>query len=156
MKKILISITTLILLCACDSNTTSTEDIYSHITNEEETAIFDSFESNKDCLYDWLYQYYPNFDGLEMRIVSVRAAEKRDAFQIATNTGRCFGDTYAHGVFEIVDGEYVDKSYLNQRVFLVTIPLSNYAIMDLYFDKYYDFIPTPPSIEDECWCDCWK
>lgn len=151
-------------MCACGGNNPDEpqiDDMYSPLTESERSAIEKSIADNYDCFVSWLGGQ--SGDVLEIR--RIKAAAQTDAAEIADDLGGCFGDKYAVFSDTIIDGKYIDKSYLRERIYIVEL-WSKWKFMSeaerrnleqsgggneqMYFDSHFNLIP-----RDKCECDCW-
>ena len=158
----------LLLFCACDNTNNPTNGgetqengICAPVTDAQRIAIQKSFADNYDCLVSWLGG--EKGDVLELRTIA--SAQQSDAIEVSDDLDGCFPDVYAHFETEMIDGKFVDKSYLKQRVYIVyaiskwkyisdaelrDLEASGRGNEQLYFDANFDLIP-----RDKCECDCW-
>lgn len=156
MKKLLFAVACVFSICACNSTNPPdpSGEIYAPITQVEINTITAKFNKNRDCIKGWLGEHAAD----SLYINKISAAQQIHAHSVARHTSICFGETYAVDLLQETDGEYIDNSYLKQRIFIVAIPseIGDWLSYVLLFDKYYNLIPVPLSPEEECGCDCWQ
>ena len=144
MKKVYFLAGVLLLMCACNTNSPSS-DIYAPLTEKQMGKAVASIERNKECLIDW----FGGAEQINFSIMSISAAQQSDVAEIALATYHCFGDTYVRKS-STADSEYS----LTQRIYIVRT--QNEPARTFYLDKKFNLIPTRGITDEDCGCDCWK
>lgn len=163
MKKIMIIVLCAILMCACD-NVNTPEDIYAPITKQEQQQLEECIADNYECLVRTLSKRNNPSDTMYLR--NFESVQQMELGSLDEILRPLFGSQYINYMQDtIIDGKYIPRSTLNERLFKVTYIgtwtrdkvsekewndlWTNGGGGNLYFDSHFNLIHTFD-------CDCWK